>query len=59
MGGWDGDPDSQIVAAGRPASWDGDMEKQCTYNFRNTEKPYFGLSINSKMPRAGAQYELF
>ena len=29
-----------------------DMEKQCTYNFRNTEKPYLGLSMNSKMSRA-------
>ena len=36
-----------------------DMEKQCTYNFRNTEKLYFGLSMNSKMSGAEAQYELF
>ena len=32
VGGWDGDPDSQIVAAGRPASWAGDIVKMAAHD---------------------------
>ena len=32
VGGWDGDPDSQIVAAGRPASWAGDIFKMTAHD---------------------------